>query len=1512
MNLHMPQDPESESELKNLAAVPYQIISPANNSSIIGIYQDSMLGCYRFTREKIDFSHKDAMNLLMMFNRINPNMFKNKLDLKDQRITNFEILSQIMPPFTLKVKNKQYDGDKETSDTSNNIIEIINGKYIRGQMDKGILGAGTKGLIHRACNDFGNMAASQFIDDLQNVITEYMKQSAFSVGISDIVTDAKTNDTIISIITEKKTDVKNLIDQVKIGVFENNSGKTNEEEFETKINNILSKAQKEAGREALKSLSKDNRFVVMFNAGSKGSEINIQQMTACLGQQNVEGKRIPYGFEHRTLPHYTKYDDSAIARGFVESSYINGLSPQELFFHAMGGRIGLIDTAVKTSTTGYIQRRLIKGLEDLMVNYDMTIRNNKNKIVQFSYGDDSVDTIKVENQELPIVDMSVQDIYAHYAIINDKSKSKALSGMFIKSAYARQKKQEQELNEKCEQYINYMVDNRHKIVKNVFNNKSDKVVRVPVAFAYIIQNIIGQQGINKNSLVDITMLETFNMIEQAFEQLKLIVFAPPTELFKVLYFYYLSPKDLLLNKRFNRKALEILIETIILAYKRAIVAPGEMVGMIAAQSIGEPTTQMSALGCEHIRCGKINRKSGKISMVLEQIGELCDTIIEENPDFTFNTGHVNSVETLLDGLEDEYYIIGVDAQEKTHWNKISHVSRHPTNGDLVKVTTKSGRSVTTTLSHSHLTRNEDTQEVKPIKGSDLKETMRIPVCKYIANSFINDTVLIGSEPRQLDHLFGWFIGAYLSEGNINGNRIVITNMSEHYINHVTNLALEFDKTAVVRHYAGEYGPSTNTSFNHKELSNFMVSTCNNGSFVKRIPDFAFTAPNDFKAGLIQGYMDGDGNFQCDAGHHQIRSCSRSKQLSSDMALMLNYFGIFASIKEQKVKGVPMYNVSVSAKYSKLYQTHIGSLVHTDKLTNLVKYIERTDAHNLSDEIDKITGLGKIVAKCGKSLALPGQSRIYGRWAKKDAIGRRTLQKYIEIFEAHPDRHLISEELRILNQASNSDVIWDEIVDIEIIPGDPNEYVYDFTVPANQTFMLDSGIIVHNTLNTFHFAGVASKSNVTRGVPRIEEILSLSASIKNPSLTVYLKEDEQSDKDKANTIQYMLEHTKLSEIVTSVSICFDPDDMNTLILEDALTMSQYRDFENLVDECIGETGEDVNEKSKWIIRMEMDPEVMLEKNITMDDVNFTLNNAYKNEISCVYSDYNADKLVFRIRMNNILKNASGKGGKKVKINPLDQSDQIYILKNFQDQLLDGIVLRGVKNINKVILRKVKDNLVEKGGSYVKEDIWVLDTIGTNLIDVLGLDYIDPKRTISNDIVEIFNVLGLEAARQCIYNELAEVLEFDDAYVNAHHMALLCDRMTFSTKLISIFRHGINGDDIGPIAKASFEETPEMFLKAARHAELDTLRGISANVMCGQEGMFGTASFQVLLDINEMISIDEKYKYEYQDKDKEIEEGLFKGLENPNDVCSKQNLEIQNNVNNIIVEEDGNDDDYNPFV
>jgi DNA-directed RNA polymerase II subunit RPB1 len=450
-----------------------------------------------------------------------------------------------------------------------------------------------------------------------------------------------------------------------------------------------------------------------------------------------------------------------------------------------------------------------------------------------------------------------------------------------------------------------------------------------------------------------------------------------------------------------------------------------------------------------------------------------------------------------------------------------------------------------------------------------------------------------------------------------------------------------------------------------------------------------------------------------------------------------------------------------------------------------------------------------------------------------------------------------------------------------------------------------------TLNTFHFAGVASKSNVTRGVPRIEEILSLSSDIKNPSLSIYLKKEDETQKDKAQSIMYMLEHTRLEEVVKSIEVCFDPDDLNTLINDDKNTIEQYRAFENMVDECNQMSlSNDENEKSKWIIRMIMDAEVMLEKNITMDDINFTLNNCYDNQITCVYSDYNADKLIFRIRMNEVLKNGSSRGGqKKTKINPLDQSDQIYILKNFQEQLLQNIVLRGIKGIDKVILRKIKDNMVENNGIYKKQDIWVLDTIGTNLLDVLGLDYIDKNRTFSNDIVEIYNVLGIEAARQAIYNELVDVIEFDGTYINYHNFSVLVDRMTATQKLISIFRHGINNDNIGPIAKASFEETPEMFLKAARHAELDTLRGVSANVMCGQEGFFGTSSFQVVLDIEEMQKLEATSEYKHVDVDQEIEK-FFGGAINPEDPCGINKLSIQNNVVTIKPEDFGNDNTYNP--
>ena len=1004
MNMHMPQSAESAYEIKSIAAVPRHIMSPASNSSIIGIFQDSLLGLYQFTRKDIHFSDRDAMNLLVNCPTLHAKHIK--------KITkNVDILSQILPPLTLKMPNQKYADDEDPND----MVDIKNGKMFKGQMDKNV-----KHLIHNIYNDFGYEASSQFIDDLQFIVTEYMKNSSYSVGVSDLIANDKVRNEIKSIIRENISKVDSIYKETLLGVFQNNTGQTNSYEFENRVTALLDKTRDSAGSIGRKSLDANNRFVTMVNAGSKGSNINIAQMISCLGQQMIDSKRIPYGYESRTLPHYKKYDDSPAARGFVKNSFIKGLTPQELFFHAMGGRVGLIDTAVKTSQTGYIQRRLIKGMEDLKIEYDMTVRNNMFKVIQFRYGDDGIDPIKIEKQKVSFLHAPLEDIYAHFHLPID---NEVLSSTFTAGTLRKLQKENDVFRQEISKVIKRIIESRDRIVSNIFDFSSSIDVYVPVKFERIIDNIRHQMKLRKHVMVNVTPLECLKIIKQCKNELLEIRSAPPTELFFILMDYHMTPSNLLIHKKYTKNALQLLCVAIKTFYKKAIVTPGEMVGMISAQSIGEPTTQM-------------------------------------------------------------------------------------------------------------------------------------------------------------------------------------------------------------------------------------------------------------------------------------------------------------------------------------------------------------------------------------------------------------------------------------------------------------------------------------TLNTFHFAGVSSKSNVTRGVPRIEEILSLSKSPKSESITVFMKEYEQDNLGRAKQLKYMMENTILRNIVSNVSIIYDPNDA---IEEDQLLIEQFHAFEQIMEECIG-TKENNSDVSKWVIRFELNKEIMLEQNITMDEVHYAIKMGYSDEVDCVFSDYNADNLIFRVRLKESLK-------KKPIVTTLDQSDEIYKLKNIQESMLNNIILKGVKDIKKVYLRNVKTSVVKENNAYKNKDIWVLDTVGTNLIEVLSLPYIDANRTYSNSIMEIYEVLGIEATREIIYREIMEVLEFDGSYINSHHVALLCDRMCVTARLVSIYRHGINNDNIGPIAKASFEETTEMFLRAARHGECDTMRGVSANIMCGQEGNFGTSAFQVYLNTQETNKLPPKQKEE----SKEQVDDIFL-IDDPNQICSTQQLHIQQPI--VMSNDIQEDIDYDP--
>lgn len=347
MNAHLPQSSESMVELEEIAAIPHHIITPRHAKPMIGVYQDTLVGSYRLTQTGIEFTRREFMNLMMWNKRFDGNMPAPRAAERN-RWTGQQVLGALMPPINMEMGNKSYDSEKHGKD-SDSYVKIVQGDIQQGVVDADIYMKPSKGIIHVTYNDHGPKETVDLLDALQNTVESFLVMNGFSVGISDLIADDDTKKQIDAKIQERKKQVDNLILQLHLDLFDNNTGKTNQQEFEDQIFGILNQATSDAGSTGQQSLSVENRLLAMVRSGSKGEPLNVAQMMACLGQTAIEGKRVPYGFTDRTLPHYKKYDDSAESRGFIESSFIRGLTPQQFFFHAMSGREGLIDTAVKTA-----------------------------------------------------------------------------------------------------------------------------------------------------------------------------------------------------------------------------------------------------------------------------------------------------------------------------------------------------------------------------------------------------------------------------------------------------------------------------------------------------------------------------------------------------------------------------------------------------------------------------------------------------------------------------------------------------------------------------------------------------------------------------------------------------------------------------------------------------------------------------------------------------------------------------------------------------------------------------------------------------------------------------------------------------------------------------------------------------------------------------------------------------------------------------------------------------------
>ena len=284
-------------------------------------------------------------------------------------------------------------------------VLVKNGELLSGLVIKSSVGAQPGGLVHIVWKDLGPERCKIFMSDTQNLVNNWLVGNGMTVGVQDIIAPAKTVEHIQEALRKCKRRVQRIVQRAQRGKLETLRGLGVQETFEVGVNGELRAALDTAGGLAHADLAPDNRLRQMVSSGSKGGLINISQIMACVGQQNVDGKRIPFGFNRRSLPHFGKDDFGPDSKGFVSSCYVSGLTPQEFYFHAMGGREGLIDTAVKTADTGYIQRRLIKALEDVQVKYDGTVRTSRDNVIQFIYGEDGLEAQHIENLSIPLLKM---------------------------------------------------------------------------------------------------------------------------------------------------------------------------------------------------------------------------------------------------------------------------------------------------------------------------------------------------------------------------------------------------------------------------------------------------------------------------------------------------------------------------------------------------------------------------------------------------------------------------------------------------------------------------------------------------------------------------------------------------------------------------------------------------------------------------------------------------------------------------------------------------------------------------------------------------------------------------------------------------------------------------------------------------------------------------------------------------------------------------------------------------
>ncbi len=378
MNIHVPQTEEARAEAKILMDVNKNLMSYKDNSNLLGCIVDSVTGNYILSN--VDLPKADAIQLLYQ-SGIDGTIGKNIVNGKD-------VISNVLPKIDYKGVGK--DGKS---------FVIKNGKIESGNVDENVFGVESGELLKFLDKNLGREETIKILEKSFSLGTNYLTNHGFTISVDDLNVNEQVRKSTDEVIKEAEKKTEEIIENFEKGSLEVIPGKTSEETREIKILQTLNAIRTKVGKIVGEEVYKSNPISIMMDSGSGGSVLNITQMACCVGQQALWAKRIGIGFSNRTLSFFKEYDLSPKSKGFIYSSFLEGLQPYEFFFGAITGRDALMDTALRTPRSGYLYRRLANALQDIRIEYDKTVRDGSGRIIQFRYGGDGKDVSALHKNE---------------------------------------------------------------------------------------------------------------------------------------------------------------------------------------------------------------------------------------------------------------------------------------------------------------------------------------------------------------------------------------------------------------------------------------------------------------------------------------------------------------------------------------------------------------------------------------------------------------------------------------------------------------------------------------------------------------------------------------------------------------------------------------------------------------------------------------------------------------------------------------------------------------------------------------------------------------------------------------------------------------------------------------------------------------------------------------------------------------------------------------------------------